>query len=993
MQSSGQTALCLLCVTGLIFISEAVREVELNEGEILNLSIIASNSNENIEECFLETPNKKIIQFKPEDHSNDKYRLLPDSEFTKCQASVNNLQSGDNGVWTLRSVSDMGPRNESVKLTVISEETTESISIENIGKTEESTIEVSTKVEDFVITNQAADETTELITETTTIKIDDIIILDSENITTKYNEGHKLTIPEYDFSYKEKCYIVLPDGKRHDFEDMYIHGVRILKENNVACGVVINIDSDEMIGNWMLISRSVRFGTEIVERRLPVRITLEEDTIETTTAENILIPELDQTTTRQQTEENTEKVQTTESLPEISSTTLEEVSVTYLEPGYFNTKIGEIHEIKIPEYVFYNTEECYIIAPDGQRHDLEHLDIYGMEVIKDFNVACGVKIEITSENMVGNWMLVARGTKYSTDVIERRLQFTIVILEKVNSLPTDITIMEGRDIYLRLEDSTPFYDTCKLTAPFEESRENIEKDIRFVDTCGFIVRNATKKDSGQWTISYGLKTNYRAWTAVYVYGKSDLPLPSNYVWTINRPITQLIGPDNTVYCKVIDANSNVVFDGFGKCNVTLARVTAEHAGTWTIFLGLEGRVLMDENNFTVSVQQPDSKPAVSTSVKVNKPTVTLTCSVFASHPVRSCKFRDPGGRILLAIPGVGEDRYTFHGNGSSHECGIQIMNPVIGDLGLWRCGIETETENYYGFLKARCPWAIKHSEEAANIQFDPVLKADSQTVKALVGESVTMSCSVQSPITYCYFRARNGTTYSVSPGQSSGAIEYAGAGFDAGECSIRFSNLLANDSGLWSCHVGFPNKRHAEQNATYQVSVQDTLVTEQIFRDNVLFVRGRVHDNRGVEYCRFVRIDGLGFTTNNLPDGYSSESRLLEGICEIVIVSPSVLERHPWTIAVRVTGMDYEYAQQTSHSLTMPGPEDTGVIFRFPLTWIFIIVIGLSLIIVGILVGPKRNRTWTYARASLLRNNFRRSFNRKTASEQNVPAKNTPMSA
>lgn len=58
----------------------------------------------------------------------------------------------------------------------------------------------------------------------------------------------------------------------------------------------------------------------------------------------------------------------------------------------------------------------------------------------------------------------------------------------------------------------------------------------------------------------------------------------------------------------------------------------------------------------------DPKPAVSTSVATNKPTVTLTCSVASAETLRSCKFRDPAGRILLATPGVGEGRYTFHGN-------------------------------------------------------------------------------------------------------------------------------------------------------------------------------------------------------------------------------------------------------------------------------------------------------------------------------------------
>ncbi|XP_013166204.1 PREDICTED: uncharacterized protein LOC106116755 isoform X5 [Papilio xuthus] len=487
-------------------------------------------------------------------------------------------------------------------------------------------------------------------------------------------------------------------------------------------------------------------------------------------------------------------------------------------------------------------------------------------------------------------------------------------------------------------------------------------------------------------------------------GHSDPSLQTHFTWTLDRPVNQLMGPESTVYCRLVDASHNTVFDGFGRCNVTLSRASNEHAGNWKMYVGLQGRVLTDEYDVHVSIRQADPKPAVSTSVVSNKPTVTLTCSVASSETLRSCKFRDPAGRILLATPGVGEGRYTFHGNSASSvtgdrrlECGIQITDPVISDLGLWRCAMETDSDNYYGFLAALCPWAMRDPEVAASVRSEPVLEAESETVSGLAGETVTMSCSVQSPIRYCYFRARNGTTFSISPGESLGAVEYAGAGFDAGECSIRFSNLLPTDSGRWSCHVGFLDHQEPEQSAQFALTIRDTLVAEQRMEKGALIVTGRVYDDRALDYCRFVRIDGLGFTTDNLPTGYRSDSLLTVGRCEIRIPNPSVLERHPWTVAARVQGMSFEFSRQTNHSLQMPeagGDDDnTIVIYRFPFSWIFIIVIGLSLIIIGILVGPKRNRKWTYAKASTFRESFRRSFTRKAASEQTVPEKNTPMSA
>ncbi|CAK1594014.1 unnamed protein product [Parnassius mnemosyne] len=803
----------------------------------------------------------------------------------------------------------------------------------------------------------------------------------------------------------EGCYLDTPRGETIEFKPVDNSNDKYKLEEDtdfVKCKVTVkNINSNDA-GIWTL--RSVSDSGYTRSESYEVTVNTGETSTEIPSTLNSEINE--ESSKEASTTDDAETTglpnETTETTIETSTVQIEDVTIINMDPGYFVTKIGESHNLKIPEYDFLNSEKCYIVTPDGKQYDVEISQIYGIEVIKDYNVACGVKVHVVSEQMIGDWTLISRGIRYSTEVVERRLPFTIILEETVNALPSEITVKQGNNIYIRLEDSTPFHDTCKLIDPFNNIRTNIEKDSRYVDTCGFIVKNASEKDSGFWHIKYGERTIYKAFVRVTVNGDDKTDIQSHYTWTLDRPVEELMGPENTVYCRVVDANGNTVFDGFGRCNVTLNRVTVEHAGTWRMFVGLEGRVLTDEHVFEVSVREAAPKPVVSTSVVTDKPLVTLTCSVSSPHAVRSCKFRDPSGRILLANPGVGEDRYTFHGNGASlqsgvqnHECGIQITNPVIRDLGLWRCAMATDAETYYGFLTVLCPWAMQDPEVAATVESEPTLQAENEMVNGLVGETVTMSCSVQSAIRYCYFRASNGTTFSVSPGESTGAIEYAGAGFDAGDCSIRFSSLSVSDSGSWSCRVGFVNPSEAEQHASFEVSIQDTLVVEQKVEDNTLIITGRVHNDRAVEYCRFVRIDGLGFTTENLPEGYRSHSRLSEGRCEIWIPSPSVLELHPWSVAVRIRGQGIELSRQTLHSLQEPQPENENekTIYRFPITWLMILIIGMSLIMTGILVGPKKNRTWTYARASSIRDSFRRSFSKKIIVEQSVPERNTPMSA
>lgn len=58
---------------------------------------------------------------------------------------------------------------------------------------------------------------------------------------------------------------------------------------------------------------------------------------------------------------------------------------------------------------------------------------------------------------------------------------------------------------------------------------------------------------------------------------------------------------------------------------------------------------------------PAPRPEVITMVESQEPAVLLTCAIEGDITIRSCKFMDPVGRVLMAPRGVGEDRYSFHG--------------------------------------------------------------------------------------------------------------------------------------------------------------------------------------------------------------------------------------------------------------------------------------------------------------------------------------------
>lgn len=93
------------------------------------------------------------------------------------------------------------------------------------------------------------------------------------------------------------------------------------------------------------------------------------------------------------------------------------------------------------------------------------------------------------------------------------------LAEIVNASVSEVTVVEGNDLYVRLRDAIVAFSSCRLLSPDGNEYEKYEKDDRFVESCGFIVRNIQARDSGNWSIEYGNGIVYRAPILVTVNGK------------------------------------------------------------------------------------------------------------------------------------------------------------------------------------------------------------------------------------------------------------------------------------------------------------------------------------------------------------------------------------------------------------------------------------------------------------------------------------------
>ncbi|CAD0204884.1 unnamed protein product [Chrysodeixis includens] len=650
--------------------------------------------------------------------------------------------------------------------------------------------------------------------------------------------------------------------------------------------------------------------------------------------------------------------------------------IEYLPKQNIETKIGASHDFSINTQLSANHESCHLKTPQGLQYILmEGFNVPNVEILTDSRIECGVQINVPTEDMLGEWTLFSRSMRLS-DPIERRLTFTLRI-EETFSLGNPVIIQEGYELFLRLPEKTDLYETCKLIGPDGEQVEGATVAPYDMERCGFIVKNVTKSLNGTVTIEYGKGITYKGKVEVNVI---DTPRPVKFDdedWFLGSAVDKIVGPSNIVYCNIMknyNENFVTVHDGFGPCRIKLDRVRLEDRGYWRMQYTVLGSVMTQVDLLNVNVIEVDPI-RVSTDVEISSPSVTLTCSVPASYNVTGCKFRDPMKGIMVASQNVGHEGHIFYdaivdheSSTSSHACSLRFSNPNNQYMGMWRCAVNTDVGMFYGFLEVRVPWI----QEDEYFHYPEVeVSADNMYVRGLVGDPITMFCSATVAIRYCYFRSENGTIYSAGPDMKTENYKYVGNGLDAGECGIEISNLQSADTGRWTCNVGLTGDYHdIEKSTVITVEMNDKLTVNHFWNNGEVYVQPRIYGNRPIDYCRFVRIDGLGFTSMAPPEGYYVDRYSTFFPCDLVITRPTLADRRPWVVAVKLRGENGEIVTRTPFNLLVI-PGNMPFSFGF-FAWVMVMMFCLIVMAVGVAMIPKKNREWTARRASRIRDSFRR---------------------
>ncbi|XP_047034599.1 uncharacterized protein LOC124640740 [Helicoverpa zea] len=749
--------------------------------------------------------------------------------------------------------------------------------------------------------------------------------------------GTALNVDVTDSGNVDNCWYQTPSGQTYDLQDNPPPNELALKSLSDATGCRAAFDpiTEDVVGEWRIIGKFSN-GNQFTERQLTFHVIKEDPA-------NPIIDEFR--------------------------------DIEYLAEVIVDTDMGSTNTITIPTASFVVTESCHILTPSGLQYAfIPGYNIPNVEFIQGSGIACGVMINVTCVDLLGEWTLISRAARYSTP-IERRRPFSIRI-EETLSLGNAINITEGNDLYLSLPNATSMYDTCKLYGPNNEEVTELEVDTFNRDSCGYVIRSVNNTHTGTWAIVYGNQITYRATVVVNVLEFINITL-DNLSWDIGSSVDITVGPEDAVYCRVRDNKYQIVSEGFGPCRIVVDRATMDHKGQWSASIGIAGTVVLEYISFNVDVRGDGAGPVVTTGVAWNGDSVTLTCSVPAGYEVSACKFRDPNHDTMVASHGVSQGGYIgsirgYEIDAESNSCSLRIMTMTHWQEGSWRCAVNTTQGVSHGFLRVYAATVAGQTE--GYYQHEPVLR--STDVFAYEGDAVTMSCTIDAAIRYCYFRASNGTVYNVGPSILSPHYEYVGSGLDAGDCGIRFNDLMKSDEGYWSCHVGLEDNIYAEeQRSRFSLHFDELIWTHQMWDRDTITVQMSIAAIAGtseLDYCRFVRIDGLGFTSHNAPLGYRVETdRMRHGQCVLQVETPGMLDLHPWVIAARLSGRSDEISRTTNLDLLVP-PVIGMHMASAVLLWLFFAILCLLLILAAVSLIPKNNRKWTYERAAHIRDSFRR---------------------
>ncbi|XP_049858863.1 uncharacterized protein LOC126353808 isoform X2 [Schistocerca gregaria] len=543
-----------------------------------------------------------------------------------------------------------------------------------------------------------------------------------------------------------------------------------------------------------------------------------------------------------------------------------EVKLKYIAPEDKNVKVSAGSRLSWDSMVD-GASYCSIKKPDGTPY---------YEIFAGY---CKVDIDTAYYGDAGAWT-VSLGFDGKMEEVEVTVNVEIEELSLESGLVVDTSNNGAINLFCNLKSSFYSVTACRFIRPGDKAGYRMtegvgnNKYVYFGDgiknnECGITIFKPEDVDYGSWQCMLIITSSHdeKLMTSFITVEKENSTSPKglkNVAHDI-RTITHIFGRNATIFCKV-DRNlrsctllsptgelftGDVSYVHSGKCVSPVIEMKEEHNGEWKCFMTLDTDMQGITETVNVIVTTNFVAPVESAVYAPLGERAVMSCnSLLKETSFSYCWFKDPSGSLINTRDDLLET-YSYYGAGTEYgECGIEIKHVGPQHIGLWKCMVALEEEEYE--VKAESSISLNVSDFSTGI-FPSYLESVEGNVVVLK----LLHC--MESVNKCDLITPSGNTVDLQPNQhfqvdADVRAEYCGIGLESGDCGVCLHGLSPTGTfEMWHLSANSSDGNSAEGLAFVSVSASTEMknaskVVEVQLGSNLTLTCG---DNISKDYCVF----------------------------------------------------------------------------------------------------------------------------------------------
>ncbi|GBP06931.1 hypothetical protein EVAR_4377_1 [Eumeta japonica] len=577
-------------------------------------------------------------------------------------------------------------------------------------------------------------------------------------------------------------------------------------------------------------------------------------------------------------------------------------------PHILNIALGHEALIKLTRNVV-NQQRCTVTTALGETFSMDSPTNSRYESWGD---GCGVKIKNITHADEGRWRLTSANDEHALTGFSE-----IRVLDPVTSYALSPIALEDGSINAHVTLTSLQNQYCMVAQPFAQSS-------LVPGHCHITVDRISRAVQGTWNILLGLPGQVSE-----LHVERTVAVETEHLDVGFHHDT--VGNKLNLYCNVLHTRKTMTFCRFQRTSQATGYNLAD--GLSDGVRRFVDHVLKGRSRPSSSTGEDDRWPSSCAGSILGKNGVSEKWSAVqrSSHSLDEIQQKllfpaclySVACRTSLAEAARSYVPANYYGDGfMSKHCGITIDNPSAQDFGTWRCSVGVQDEDQ-PMTSMQALISITSSSYRSRSKRD-VAQLGTEELRSIFVQNddiLTIDCQAHESLSYCWFQHPNGTQFTPGPQVDEEQLYwYSGESLQLGDCSISFSKIKPNDTGIWTCHMGSRNSAGVEFTENFEVRVTGPLAANQLQvtsydGENATIYCHSSGGRKPLDYCRFLSPNNVGInidssvTAENAIMGryYFTEGRSLDyGDCSLSIRDVYEEDEGVWTCAAVIAGQTAE---------------------------------------------------------------------------------------